>query len=163
MANKTKKDTNRAPIPEDVSTHTLVMVRNGFYGSLVYVSRKTGEEYTWDEFGDEQEMELGELRIAKTSQKAFFEKNWFMFPDEYSWVIDYLGVGAYYDNSLTQEDLETIFEKKPSEVKKLLSKAPEGQRQSIAYKARELYNEDKIDSIKLIAAIEDSLGIRLRF
>ena len=35
-----------------------VTVKNGFNGTLVYKSKKTGERFIWDAFGDEQDIEL---------------------------------------------------------------------------------------------------------
>ena len=35
--------------------NTVVTVRNGFNGTLIYKSRKTGEKFVWDGFGAEQD------------------------------------------------------------------------------------------------------------
>ena len=77
-------------IPKDIDASQFVTVRNGFQGKLVYVSKRTGETFIWEEFGSEQEMELRELRNAKNSYKTFFVNNWFMFDED--WIVDYLGV-----------------------------------------------------------------------
>ena len=47
---------------QEVDMNQTITVRNGFHGILVYKSRRTGEEYVWNEFGDEQDMELSELK-----------------------------------------------------------------------------------------------------
>ena len=61
----------KALTPKDIDDSQYVTVVNGFHGILVYRSRKTGEEFVWDKYGDEQEMELRELKNAKSSAKAF--------------------------------------------------------------------------------------------
>ena len=150
----------RKPIvAKDIDPNQYVTVRNGFQGTLVYRSSRTGERFVWDEFGSEQEMELMELKNAKSSHKGFFINNWFMFDEE--WIIDYLGVRQFYKHALTIDHFDDIFSKKPSEIKKIISELSEGQKRSIAYRAKELIAAKEIDSLSKITALEGSLGIEL--
>lgn len=146
-------------IPKEIDPSQYVGVRNGFQGMLIYKSPKTGEIYTWDSYGDELEMELRELRNAKTSSKAFFINNWFMFDEE--WIVDYLGVRQYYKNAIRPEDFDKIFDKSPAELKKAIAGMPDGLKRSVAYRASQLIGEGGIDSRKTIAALEEALGIAL--
>ena len=150
-----------APIPDDVSPNDIIMVRNGFNGRLIYVSSKTNEKYIWDSFGDENEMELKELRMVKGSQKGFFEKNWFMFDDEYSWVIPYLGLTKFYEDTISIDEMDDLFKKSPTEIKRVCSKLNTGQKESMRNKAREKYSNGDIDSLKTIRALEEGLNISL--
>lgn len=160
----TKKQVDKKtypPIPENVDPNDIVMVKNGFNGHLVYISPRTQERYAWDSFGDEVEMELRELRSAKGSQKGFFENNWFMFDDEYSWVIPYLGVSKYYEDALTIDQLEAVFTKTPSEIKRICAQLNNGQRESFIYMTKERYANGELDSMKTISALEVGLNIKL--
>lgn len=148
----------RKIVPKDIDPNQYVPVRNGFRGRLIYISPRTGERFDWSEFGDMQEMELRELQNAKSSKKKFFQNNWFMLDD---WVVDYLGVRQYYKNSVPIDEFDDLFKKSPSEIKKILSKVPDGQKRSIAYRARELIRDNKIDSLSVISALEESLGVEL--
>lgn len=150
-----------SPIPDDVSPNDIVMVRNGFNGRLVYVSSKTGEKYSWDEYGDEVEMEIKELRTAKGSQKGFFEKNWFMFDEEYSWVIPYLGLSKYYEHTIPIEKLEGIVDRTPAEIKRICAHMTSGQKDSFTYMVRRKMADGEIDSTKTIKALEEGLGVSL--
>lgn len=143
----------------DVDIHQYVTVRNGFQGMLIYVSKKTGEVFEWDDFGAEQEMELGELKNAKNSNKNFFINNWFMFDDP--WIIDYLGVGQYYKNTVPIDEFDEIFSMDAKEAAKVLRNVPDGQKRSIAYRARQLISESAIDSLNLISVLEKELGVEL--
>lgn len=84
-----------------------------------------------------------------------------MFDEEYQWVIDYLGLNQYYKNALSLSDFDDLFTKTPSEISKITSKLSDGQKKSVAYRARQLVIEGEIDSIKAINALEKSLGIDL--
>lgn len=139
--------------------NTLVTVKNGFNGTLVYVSSRTGERFMWDGFGAENDMELQDLRAAKNSAKAFFENNWFMIDDQD--VIEHLGVARMYRNSLSLDSFDGLFELPPDEIEKTIAAIPAGQKSSVAYRAKQLIDEGKIDSIKVITALEKCLGVEL--
>lgn len=157
---KTAQKNDVSPIVvKDIDPHQYVTVRNGFQGRLVYKSKHTGELFVWDRFKDEQDMELRELKDAKSSNKKMFIKNYFMFDDD--WVINYLGVDSYYRNSLSIDNFDDLFKKTPSEIKKIISLIPEGQKRSVSYRARQLILDGEIDSRKSIAALEDALGVEL--
>ena len=148
-------------VPKDIDPSTLVVVKNGFQGKLVYKSSRTGEKFTWDVFGSEQELELKELRNAKNSAKKFFINNWFMFDDEYDWVIDYLGMRQYYRNAISLDGFDKVFSKTPAEITKIVSGMSNGQKKSLVYRARQAIVDGEIDSNKAIAALEKALGVEL--
>lgn len=156
---QTTASTVKAIIPKDVDPTQYVTVRNGFQGRLVYRSRKTGEMFIWDEFGSEQEMELRELRNAKNSYKSFFINNWFMFDED--WIVDYLGVRQYYKNAIPIDGFDNIFSMKSAELKRTIAGLSAGQKKSVAYRAKELISEQKIDSLSVISVLEEALDIEL--
>jgi hypothetical protein len=141
--------------------HQIIIVRSGFNGLLTYTSPKTGEQFVWDEMGSYQEMELGELRTAKNAAKGFFENNWFMFDEEYKWVVEYLGVTQYYKNAVSLEDFDDIFTKPIDEIESIIKNMSYGQKQTLAYRARQKVVDGEIDSKKVIATLEKSLNISL--
>lgn len=160
-ASKTKRTakTKKPIVPRDVDPEQYVIVRNGFQGRLVYKSKRTGEKFVWDSFGAEQEMELRELRNAKNSYKKFFENNWFMFDED--WIVDYLGVRQFYKNAVSIEDFDSIFDNDAATIRSIIAGLSKGQKNSVAYRARTMIAEGRIDSNRTITALEESLGIEL--
>lgn len=151
-----------APIvAKEIDPNQIIVVRSGFHGRLVYNSPRTREKFVWGEFGADQEMELRELRNAKSANKKYFENNWFMFDEEFEWVIGYLGLSQYYKNALSIEDFDSLFKKTPSEIEKAIAKLSKGQKKSVGYRAKQLIADGEIDSNKAIAALEKALGIEL--
>lgn len=148
-------------IPHEIDDTQYITVRNGFHGTLVYISRRTGEKIVWDEFGAEQDVELRELKYAKNSRKNFFTNNWFMFNEEDSWVLKYLGVDRFYKNAIGIDGFDNIFKMKPRELEKAIAALSAGQKKSVAYRAYELIAEKKIDSLSVIETLERALGIQL--
>lgn len=146
-------------VPREIDPNQIVTVRNGFQGRLIYKSKRTGERWAWESFGAEQDMELSELKNARNSNKKYFINNWFMFDEE--WIIDYLGMNQYYKNSLSIQDFDSLFEKSPSEIEDVVSKLSDGQKKSVAYRAKQLIAEEKIDSNKVVTTLEKCLGAEL--
>lgn len=176
---RTPKTTVKAPVAQDeqvvqpvepakkaepivvrqLDPNMFVSVRNGFNGMLVYRSPRTHEVFVWNEFGNEQDMELSELKNAKNTAKVFFENNWFLIDDPE--VLEYLGVARYYRNALTYDNFDELFEMSPDEITARIKLLSDGQKASVRYRARQLIEEGVIDSLKVIDAIEKSLGVEL--
>lgn len=154
-----KKETAKKPVLKDLDPHMYVTVYNGFNGKLVYKSPKTGERFVWDEFGSDQDMELVELKSARSSSKQFFENNWFMFDDPE--IIEWLGMGRYYKNALTLDGFDEVFHKSPEEIKDIASKLSSGQKGTLALRARAKIKTGELDSIKAINALESALDVQL--
>lgn len=148
-------------IAKDIDLNQLIPVRNGYQGRLVYKSPRTHEKFVWPDFGSEQMVELLELRNAKNTYKKYYMNNWFMFDGDYSWVIDYLGLGQYYKHALTIDSFDDLFQKSAAEIEKIVAKLSAGQKSSLSYRARQLIADGEIDSNKAIAALERSLGVDL--
>ena len=146
-------------VKKELDPNMYVTVKNGFNGTLVYKSKKTGERFIWNAFGDEQEMELSELKSARNSSKAFFVNNWFLFDDPE--VIDWLGMTQFYKHALNSKSFDKLFEQTPEEIKKSIAALSSGQKKSVAFRAKQLIADGVIDSIKVINALEESLSVEL--
>lgn len=158
-AAEVSETTKKPVVPKEIDPNQIITVRNGFQGRLVYKSKRTGERWSWESFGAEQDMELSELKNARNSNKKYFINNWFMFDED--WVIDYLGMRQYYKNSLNIQDFDQLFKKPVGEIEDTISKLSEGQRKSVAYRAKQLIAEEEIDSNRVINTLEKCLGVEL--
>lgn len=146
-------------VKRNLDPNMVVTVKNGTQGVLIYKSKRTGERFEWAAFGDEQEMDLQELKNAKNSSKAFFVNNWFLIDDPE--ILDYLGVSQYYKYALNFSSFDVLFERDANEIKETVSQLSNGQKKSVAYRAKQLIADGVIDSIRVISALEESLSIEL--
>lgn len=146
-------------IPKDIDLEQYVTVKNGFHGRLIYISNRTKERFVWEEFGDEQEIQLRELRDAKNSKKEFFINNYFMF--EETWVIDWLGLSRFYKHSINTDSFDEIFTKSVEELTSILADMTEAQKRSVGYRARHLISTGEIDSMKVVNTLEKVLKLDL--
>ena len=168
-AAEVSETTKKPVVPKEIDPNQIITVRNGFQGRLdfeqakidkgLFKSKRTGERWSWESFGAEQDMELSELKNARNSNKKYFINNWFMFDED--WVIDYLGMRQYYKNSLNIQDFDQLFKKPVGEIEDIISKLSEGQRKSVAYRAKQLIAEEEIDSNRVINTLEKCLGVEL--
>ncbi len=146
-------------IAKDIDPNQIVTVLNGHQGRLVYKSKRTGEKFVWDEFGAEQDMELSELKNAKSASKKYFANNWFMFDEP--WIIDYLGMGQFYKNAIPIDKFDEFFTKPHAELEDAIAKLSVGQKKSLAYRAKQLIATGDIDSNKTISILEKCLETEL--
>ena len=146
-------------VKKDLSPTMIVTVKNGFNGTLVYKSKRTGELFVWDAFGSEQEMELQDLKAAKNSYKAFFVNNWFLFDDPE--IVEWLGMEQYYKHALNTDSFNELFVSSPEQIEETIGKLSDGQKKSVVFRAKQLIRDGEIDSIKVINALEKSLSIEL--
>ena len=146
-------------VKKNLDPSMYVTVKNGFNGTLIYKSKKTGERFIWGAFGDEQEIELSELKAAKNSSKSFFVNNWFLFDDPE--IVEWLGMSQYYKHALNSASFDKLFEKSPDEIEKTVNALSDGQKKSVAFRAKQLIADGTIDSIKVITALEKSLSAEL--
>ena len=104
-------------------------------------------------------MEISELKSARNSNKKYFINNWFMFDEP--WIVDYIGMGQYYKFAVSIQDFDKLFEKPVAELEKAIAKMSDGQKKSVAYRAKQLIAEGGIDSNKTITTLEKCLGTEL--
>lgn len=161
---RTKETVKTTAKPKKVKpqfeTDDYVVVKNGFNGKLIYISKRSGEVFVWDSFGDEQEMQIKDLLSAKASAKEFFQYNYFLFDDPA--IPEFLGVSSFYKHSLSIDDFETFFEMQPEEAAQKIKSMPSGQKSSLAFMARKLFLDGEIDSIAMVDTLEKTLGIHLK-
>ena len=146
-------------VRKQLDPHTIVTVKNGFPGMLIYESSKTGEMFRWESLGDEQDMELQELKNARNASKAIYVNNWFRIDDPE--ILDYLGVAEYYKNALNLIDDETLRALKPEDIRSTVMKMSDGQKLALKYRVKQMIENGDIDSMKMITAFEEALGVEL--
>lgn len=159
VTTQAQEEKKQYTVKKNLDPSMYVTVKNGFNGTLVYKSRKTGEQFIWQSFGDEQDMELAELKAAKNSYKSFFINNWFLFDDPE--IVEWLGMGQYYKHALNSESFDKLFSKSPEEIEATISELSDGQKKSVIYRAKQLIASGEIDSLKVINALEKSLSVEL--
>ena len=144
----------------EIKNDTPVVCKNGTRGNLIYKStRNLGYEVEWSEFGEEQQIEFGELLVMRGSQRRFFEDNWIIIEDQN--VLKRLGVERFYKDVPEIEKFDELFKEDPDMLKEKISGMSAGMKDSVRIRAKELIMDGKIDSMAVIKAVGDAVGCDL--
>lgn len=159
VGNVTKNIKNKVKAKPKLNLHDEVLVKNGYCGELNVLLPKSKYVITFSEFGDDDYIELAELKALRNSKPIFFERNWLIIEDDN--VIDFLNVGKYYADYLTVEDIDELFELPVDEMIAKIQKLNQVTRDNIARRAVDMIKDGNIDSVKKIEALEEELGYNL--
>lgn len=144
-----------------ISPNEEVLVQNGFWGMLTYISKRNGTPLMFNQFGDSDYISFGELQTMRSTQPAFFSNNWILIDDDE--VLEALGMSKYYENSFRRaEDFEEFFDKPLKQFKSILAKLPATQKKVLFAIAKEKIDNGEIDSLKKIDALEEAFGVSFK-
>ena len=138
-----------------------IMCRSCTAGQLIMVGKKTGNLYTWSNFGDLSEVEFSDLRSAKLTKSDFVWKPLFIIEDE-ELLEQWSDVNEMYTGMYTPEDLEEIFSiNNLGRFEKVIKELPSGIKESVKTMAAEKISNGTLDSINKIKKIDEILGTEL--
>lgn len=142
-----------------LTDETEVTVINNTSGMLFYRSPRTQDEWEWAEYGDEHEMSVRELKAMKAQHRRFFDDQWIIFPEKDYDVISYLKVEKNFQNIVTPEQIDELFDKSNEEFIKALNSATINVKDLIFTKAKEKYLAGELTNVHILDAIETNLGV----
>lgn len=137
-----------------------VEVMNITNGNLVYQSTKTGMEVLFEDFGDKEWLEVGELLTMRSSQRKFLNEPWILIMDEE--VVNYLGLDKLYDKMIDPEKIDSVFKMPVPKFKEVIEDAPRGIAELIVSRARQKIEDGSLDSVSKIRVLNDKFDIDLQ-
>lgn len=140
----------------DIPPNQLITVMNITNGELIYVSKKTGAEWRFLEYGDMESIEFHELLTMRSSQRRFYDEPFILVMDDE--VVDYLGLKKMYDTMVKPESIDDIFRMKNDDFQEVLMKAPKGIKHLIITRAKQKYEDGSLDSVRKINFINENFG-----
>lgn len=161
-AKKATTKTTAAPTrkrKKKIDRDEMVLCRNLTSGGLIYKSSRSGVEVVWDNYGDEEWIDVGELLTMKASQPKFLRNGWILVDDEE--IAKYLGVKKTYDELANLVDLEEFFKLPAKEAKEILKKLPKGVKDTISEMAKKKISNNTIENLQLLRVLEKELKIDL--
>lgn len=150
----------------------LLNVKSNVYGGLIYINPRTGDKYEWNEYGDVQQLTVGDMRAMKGTQRAFFQNQWVIIDsiadvgyDDVTQEDIYraLMIYQYYTDLLEIDGFDEIFKMtSEDEVRDIVAKMSDGCRMNLIVAANTAISDGTLDSMKTIQALEAALGCELR-
>lgn len=153
-----------------VQDNLLVRVKSNVFGKLIYVNKRNGEKTVWDGVGDVQIMTIGDLRMMRAEQNAFYRNQWILIlgPLEGSGdgvtcadIYDALGIKQYYVNYIDPSDLAGIISWDDAEIEERVSMLSRAQRDNLIVALNTYIENGRLDSIRKIRTFEKALGVEL--
>ncbi|MNH66536.1 hypothetical protein D3C73_185690 [compost metagenome] len=158
-SNKELKDNQTKPerkIKQRLDENLLVPIASNVDGVLVYKGQRSGQVWKFSNYGDEDVMELSELRSMLSSSRAFLEKGWIKVLDDE--VIEYLNLQRFQKNVIDREDVEYILDQSPEQIEQSIKAANVNTKTLIFGFAREKFLNGELTDYHTIKAIEEGLG-----
>lgn len=160
---------NNKKIPK-LDDDVLIKVKSNVYGFMLYKNHKTGDRTEWANFGDIQDMTMGDLRAMKAGSRAFFEDCMIYLlgvnEDGYEYITSedlykMLNVSHYYKDILDIDSINDIFLWSDEDIELKIPNMTQGLKSSIIIAANTMIEEGKIDSISKIKVLEKALSCEL--
>lgn len=147
-------------VRETFKDDDLIHVMSGFAGGLRYKSTRNGRVWMFSQFGQIDKLPYAELLNIKNNSPKVLSEGWIIVLNKQ--VQEDFGLVEIYKHIITPENIESIFSKNAMEVEEFLKHLPKNMKTVFFNKARELYNNNTLDSRLLIELIEEHFDVSLK-
>lgn len=132
-------------------------------GELIMIGRKTGNVYTWSNYGDTAQVEYQDLKAEKFNSKSryIYDPLFIIDDDDVLHSSEFKNVFESYQNILSAEDIEELFNLDNISFRKTLQGLPIGLQNSVRTIAAEKIQNGTFDSLSKIRTIDEILGTDL--
>ena len=145
----------------EITADTIIEVMSNFAGTLVYVSKKTADEYTW-QLGEVNYIKYSELEIMRNNRRKFFTNNWvILLGDEGLEAMKKLGVDKYYTNLIDVSDTDALLSMSDSELTAKIKSASNEIKETLGYCLSTLIDDGKLSDLNRIRLFEKLLNVDL--
>ena len=132
--NKPVNTKRKIPLDTNISCKSAVR------GTLTYLSKRmAGYQVVWNDFGDEEFLDLQELISMRSTDLRFFKDNWIIIDDSEGYtaqeIMNYIKVYQYYDKNVDIDNFDSLFNETPEKIKETVSKMSSGVKDTIAIRA----------------------------
>lgn len=142
-----------------IDRDSLIACYNITSGNLIYISRKTGLQTVWSNYGDVEYIDFAELLTMKASQPKFLNEPWVFVENEE--VVNQLGLKELYKNIIPIHEVDEFFKLNVNKAREILPKLPKGMKELISDKARKGIQDGELSNLQLIRLLEQELQIDL--
>lgn len=105
-----------------LSNEMLVPVMNNTNANLYFAHRNCIHTLDMMNYGDIEEITLGELMTMKASHPRFLNECWLLILNED--IVKYMGLTRLYENVIPPDKIEKFFELSVEKIEEILTKSP---------------------------------------
>lgn len=137
----------------------LVTVMSGVNGKLIHYSSVGNGSYTFNGFGQQQEMPYKELKSINNLKRKIFEDGLIIILNKE--IISEFRLVENYKHILTPSRVDELLKLNANEIVNFLEKASKDTQLTFLDIVKVRYNVGSLDSMSIIKAIEKHYGISL--
>lgn len=138
----------------------LITVMSGLDGAYVHTSRLNGNKYSFNYFGQTEEIPYKEIVNIRNQTPNVINNGWLIILNVD--VIKSFGLEGKYKNIFTPNNIDTIFNKSPQDILSMVKQLPTALKETLASIAKKRYTSGQLDRISVIEAIEEGTGIYIK-
>lgn len=143
----------------EIKDDDMISVMSGARSELIHRSNRTGRMWKFTKFGQTDKMPFIEILTIYNNNPKCFEDGRLIILNKQ--IVDNFRLNDIYKNIITPQNLDELFNKEPEELKETIKNLPQSMKGTFFFRARELYEQQALDSVKIIKAIEESFKISL--
>src|SRR5574344_52916 len=156
--NEFNKDVVKAK-SKSFDDNDLVTVMSGVNGKLIHYSSVGNGSYTFNGFGQQQEMPYKELRSINNLKRKIFEDGLIIILNKE--IISEFRLVENYKHILTPSRVDELLKLSANEIVSFLEQASKDTQLTFLDIVKVKYNVGSLDSMSIIKAIEKDYGISL--
>ena len=143
--------------PKKYAPTDRIECRSVTAGGLVLVGMKSQLNYEWADYGDTAYVEFQDLQALQSRKSGFLVKPRFIIEDEE--LVEQWGamLKPIYDK-INNQDIEALFEETPDRFKHILTKMPDGIKESVKTKTAQKLASGELYDIRIVKIIDEVLG-----
>lgn len=162
-----QRDVKRTKQQPKITDNTLIKVKNGVFGRLIFVSRRNGNTIRWDTQGDIQYVTFSELLEIRNQSIGFYKDQMLIVlgiaeQDECKATVEdiynALGVREFYKNFIDITDFHTVCGWDISEIPERIAMLSPAVKQNLIVAINQFIKDGTLDSRKKIRAFATALN-----
>lgn len=158
--NQEEVEIKEIPKKRTFGKEDLIPCHSIMIGKTFVTGIKSGNTYVFETMGAETEIEYQDLVALVNTNSSFLFKP-FIIVDDDDFINQSPKLKKYYDGMYSIDDLAEIFRLPYNKIPSELDRLPEGAKQSIKSLASEYIAKGKLDSVKVIKALDDYFDTQL--
>lgn len=143
-----------------IKDNDLITVMSGLEGAYVHTSRLNGNKYSFNYFGQTEEIPYKEIINIRNQTPNVINNGWLIILNVD--VIKSFGLEEKYKNIFTPNNIDTIFNKSSQDILAMVKQLPTALKETLASIAKKRYANGQLDRISVIEAIEEGTGIYIK-
>lgn len=165
-----KPDVKKNPKDITLSDSTIVRVRSNQYGVLGYRNSRTGDDYTWSEINEVQDLTVADIRDMRSNGQKFFSEPWIWIEEiddpqckdlTTEEIYEVLHLSRYLEQAARPRYMSEIVDWSVDKIRERVPKMSESTKTNVIVALNTEIAAGNLDSMQKVRAWEEALKCTL--